>query len=95
MSKRGPKGNTPAQIVQVLRQIELALGQGQTVKEAVIPHDITENTYYRWKREYGQMGADEVRRLKALEKENARLKKLVAELTLDKDILKEALEGKF
>lgn len=93
--KRGPKNYSPAKIVQILRAVEVAQGEGSTIKEALVEHDITENTYYRWRRTYGSMGVDEVKRLKELEKENARLKKLVADLSLDKDILKEALEGKY
>ncbi len=93
--KRGPKGFTPEKIVGVLRAVELAQGQGQTIKEAVVEHGISEQTFYRWKRQFGAMDIDDVKRLKELEKENARLKKLVADLSLDKVILKEALEGKY
>ena len=93
--KRGAKGYSPEKIVSILRAVEVASGQGQTVKESVLEHGITEQTYYRWRRQYGSMGTDDVKRLKELEKENARLKKLVADLSLDNDILKEALEGKY
>jgi len=93
--KRGPKNYSPEKIVQILRAVEVARGEGSTIEEALVEHDITANTFYRWKRSYGAMSVDEVRRLKELEKENARLKKLVAELSLDKDILQEALEGKY
>lgn len=79
----------------VLSTVEAAQGQGQTVKEAVLEQGISQPTYYKWKNTYGSMDVNEVKRLRALEKENARLKKLVAELSLDKDILKEALEGKY
>lgn len=93
--KRGPKGYSEAKIVEVLRAVEAAQAQGTTIKEAVLEHGISEQTFYKWKRTYGSMDVSEVKRLKELEKENARLKKLVADLSLDKDILKEALEGKY
>ena len=95
MGKRGPKGYNEAKIVEVLRAVEAAQAQGRTIKEAVLDHGISEQTFYKWKRTYGSMDMSEVKRLRELEKENARLKKLVVELTLDKDILKEALEGKY
>ncbi len=95
MGKRGPKGYTETKIVAVLRAVEAAHTEGKTVKEAVLEQGISQPTYYKWKKTYGSMDVNEVKRLRALEKENARLKKLVAELTLDKDILKEALEGKY
>lgn len=93
--KRGAKGFTADAIIKILRAVEVAQGQGTTVKQAVLDHGISEQTYYRWKKRYGAMGADDLKKLKALEKENARLKRLVADLSLDKDILKEALEGKY
>ena len=92
--RRGAKKYTPEQIIGILRAVEVAQGEGLTIKEALVEHEITENTFYRWKRTYGPMSVNEVKRLKELETENARLKKLVAELSLDKDILKEALAGK-
>lgn len=95
MAKRGPKGYNETKIVEVLRAVEAARGQGQTIKEALLEHQVSEQTYYKWKRTYGAMQVSEVKRLRELEKENARLKKLVADLSLDKDILKEALEGKY
>ena len=95
MGKRGPKGYSAEKIVAILRAIEVAQGEGKTVKEAVVEHGVTEQTFYRWRRQYGSMQADDVKRLKELEKENQRLKKLVAELSLDKDILQEALKGKY
>jgi len=95
MGKRGPKGFTEVKIVEILRAVEAAQAQGTTIKEALLEHDVSEQTFYKWKRTYGSMSTQEVKRLKALEKENARLKTLVAELSLDKDILKEALEGKY
>lgn len=87
--------HTPNQIITKLRAVEAALAEGRTVAEAVRDIQVSEQTYYRWKREYGQMDRDQLKRLKELEKENRRLKKLVADLSLDKDILKEALEGKY
>ena len=86
---------TPAQIVDILRAVEVAKGEDKTAAQAISEQGISENTYYRWRRQYGSMDKDEVKRLKELEKENARLKKLVADLSLDKDILQEALKGKY
>ena len=86
---------TPAQIVDILRAVEVAKGEDKTAAQAISEQGISENTYYRWRRQYGSMDKDEVKRLRGLEKENARLKKLVAELSLDKDILEEALKGKY
>ena len=86
---------TPAQIVDILRAVEVAKGEDKTAAQAISEQGISENTYYRWRRQYGEMDKDEVKRLRELEKENARLKKLVAELSLDKDILEEALKGKY
>ena len=83
------------QIIGDLRTIELFIGQGKTAAEACREVGITEQTYYRWRKEYGGMQVSQAKRLKDLEKENARLKKAVAELTLDKLILKEAAEGNF
>ena len=88
------KRKTPEQIIQILRHVEVACATGQTVARALEAHGITENTFYRWKRKFGSMDTDEVRRLRELETENARLKKIVADLTLDKDILQEALRKK-
>ena len=85
--------HTPNQIIPKLRKVEVARAEGRTVVDAVRDIGVTEQTYYRWKREYGSMDRDPLKRLKDLEKENKRLKKLVADLSLDKDILKEALEG--
>lgn len=86
---------TPAQIVDILRAVEVAKGEDKTAAQAISEQGISENTYYRWRRQYGEMDKDEVKRLRELEKENARLKKLVADLSLDKDILEEALKGKY
>jgi putative transposase len=84
----------PEEIIQILREIEVLTSQGKRVPEAAKQCGIVEQTYYRWRREYGGMDKSEVRRLKELEQENARLKKLVAELSLDKAILEEAVSKK-
>ena len=89
------KDHTPEQIITKLRKVEALTAQGQTIAEAARHIDVSEQTYYRWKRQYGGMRRDQLKRLKELEKQNARLKKLVAELSLDKDILQEALQGKY
>ena len=86
---------SPEQIVQMLREIEAKAAAGQTVLEACRQLGISDMTYYNWRKSYGHMPVDQVKRLKELEKENAQLKKLVADLSLDKAILKEALEGKY
>lgn len=89
------KKYSPEQIVNHLRKVEVLTAQGSTVAEAVKKLGVTEQTYYRWKKQYGGMDRDHVKRLKELEQENARLKKLLAEKDLDNDILKEALKGKY
>tara|TARA_Y100000031_G_C8027574_1_gene295594 strand:+ start:75 stop:362 length:288 start_codon:yes stop_codon:yes gene_type:complete len=81
---------TPERIIRKLRKAEVLLSQGSTVGEAARKIEVTEQTYYRWRREYGGMRIGEVKRLKELEKENTRLKRIVADLSLDNDILKEA-----
>jgi len=83
------------QIIGHLRTIEVLLSKGKTAAEASREVGVTEQTYYRWRKEYGGMQVSQARRLKELEKENSRLKKAVAELTLDKLILKEVAEGNF
>jgi len=85
---------TPEQIITKLREIEIYVGQGKTVKEACKQLEISEQTYYRWRREYGGMDVSQAKKLKEMEKENARLKKLVADLSLDNAILKEVLSKK-
>lgn len=87
------KRYTPEQIISKLREAKVLLSQGQTVAQACKSLGVSEQTYYRWRREYGGMGTTQVRRLKDLERENTRLKKLVADLSLDNAILKEALLG--
>lgn len=89
------KRYTTEQIIGQLREAEVRLGQGQTVGTICRGFGITEQTYYRWRREYGGLKLDQAKRLKDLERENERLKKAVSELTLDKLILKEAIEGKY
>jgi putative transposase len=86
---------TPEQIINKLREVEIFISQGDTATEASRKIGITEQTYYRWRREYGGMRIEQAKRLKELEKENARLKKLVADLSLDISILKEAARGNF
>jgi putative transposase len=86
---------TPEQIIVKLREAEVLLGQGKTAGEACRKLGMTENTYYRWRKEYGGLRLDQAKRMKELEKENTRLKKLVADLSLDNQILKEAASGNF
>ena len=86
---------TPEQIIQKLRTAEVELAGGKPVKLVVKKLGITENTYYRWRKEYGGLRIDQAKRLKELERENARLKKLLAESQLDNSILKEAAEGNY
>ncbi len=86
---------TTEQIISKLREAEVLLSQGKTAVEVSRSLSISEQTYYRWRKEYGGMGTDQAHRLKELEKENARLKQLVAELSLDKAILKETVRGNF
>ncbi len=81
------------QIIPKLREVEVEVGRGKTVLEAVKKIGVTEQTYYRWRSKYGGMRVDQAKRLKELEAENARLKKVVAEQALDISILKEAASG--
>ena len=91
----GQKRHTPEQIIRKLREAEVAIAKGQPAVEVARKLGITEQTYYRWRKEYGGLRVDQAKRLKELEKENARLKKLVAEQALDNAILKEAASGNF
>jgi len=84
------KQNKPEVIVSKLRQVEVLQGQGMKIADAVRQIGITQQTYYRWRKEYGGMSRDQLKRLKELEKENARLRRAVSDLTLDKLILSEA-----
>ena len=87
--------HSPEQIVKLLRQAEAQIAAGKTVLEVCREMGISDMTYYNWRKSYGHMKVDQVKRLKDLEKENTQLKKLVADLSLDKAILKEALAGKY
>jgi len=89
------KRHKPEEIVAELRQVDVLVSQGQTVADAVRSIGVTEVTYYRWRQEYGGLETEQVRRLKELETENARLRQAVADLTLDKPILKEAASGNY
>ena len=89
------KSHSPEQVINKLREAEILLNQGATVGEASRKIGITEQTYYRWRKEYGGMRIEQAKRLKSLEKENTRLKKLVADICLDNSILKEVAEGNF
>ena len=82
---------TPEQIIRKLREAEILIAEGMPANQAARQIGVTEQTYYRWRKEYGVMQVDQAKRLKALEKENLRLKRLVAEKELDIQILKEAL----
>ena len=90
MSKKRHK---PEEIVSKLRQVDFLTSQGKTVAEAIRSIEVTEVTYYRWRQEYGGLKSDQVKRLNDLEQENARLRKAVSDLTLEKLILKEATSG--
>ncbi len=89
------KRYTPETIIRKLRETEILQGQGNTVAQAVKQLGVTEQTYYRWRKAYGGMRVDQAKRLKELEAENTRLKHAVADLTVDKQILKEVVEGKY
>ena len=89
------KGHSPEQVLNKLRQVEVAVAGGKSVGVAVRQIGVTDHTYYRWRREYGGLNLTQARRLKKVEQENARLKRTIADLALDKQILKEAAEGNF
>ncbi len=89
------KRHTTEQIINKLREAEVLLSKGMKIPEVCRKIEVTEQTYYRWRKEYGGVRIDQARRLKELEKENGRLKKLVAELSLDKQILAEVSRGNF
>lgn len=89
------KKYTPEEIIKLLRLAEIEIGRGMTAAQASKHLGFTEQTYYRWRKEYGGLEINQAKRLKELEKENGRLKKLVADLSLDKDILNEALKGNY
>ena len=85
----------PEQIVAVLRQIEVQMANGKTTPQACKKAEIHTQTYYRWRKEYGGLKREQAKRLKELEKDNARLKRLVAQLSLEKQVLQEVAEGNF
>jgi transposase-like protein len=89
------KRHTAEQIIQKLREVEIALSQGRSVSEACKQIEVTQQTFYRWRKEYGGLRTDQAKRLRELEKENGRLKKLVADQALDNAILREAASGNF
>ena len=89
------KRHKPEEIVAKLRQVDVLTPQGQSVADAIRSIGVTEVTYYRWRQEFGGLKSDQVKRLKALETENGRLRKAVSDLTLDKLILQEAARGNF
>jgi transposase-like protein len=87
------KRHKPEEIVAKLRRVDVLVSQGQSVADAIRSIGVTEVSYYRWRREFGGLKTDQVKRMKELEAENARLRRAVADLTLDKLILKEAVSG--
>ncbi|GLS47128.1 transposase-like protein [Methylobacterium brachythecii] len=89
----GTKRHKPEEIVAKLRQVDVLISQGQSAAEAIRAIGVTEVTYYRWRQEYGGLKSDQVRRMKEMEVENQRLRKAIADLTLDKLILQEAARG--
>jgi len=95
MAKKGGKRHGPEQIVRKLRDAEAMMNAGRTIGEACQALEVSEQTFYRWRDQYGGMKAEEAKRLKELEQENGRLKKLVADLSLDVQMLKEIARGNF
>ncbi len=95
MKKRQGKRHTPEQIIRKLREADTMLAAEKTIGQVVQLLGISEQTFHRWRNQYGGMKAEEAKRLKKLEQENKRLKKLLAEAELDKAILKEAMEGNY
>ena len=91
----GTKKHKPEEVVAKLRQVDVLVSQGQSVADAIRSIGVTEVTYYRWRKEFGGLKSDQVRRMKELETENQRLRKAIADLTLDKLILQEAARGNF
>ena len=92
MTNKRPK---PEEIVSKLRQVEVLMGQGMSRLDAIRQIGVVEQTYYRWRKQYGGMGVDQLKELKRLQKENERLRRAVSNVTLDKLILKEAARGNF
>ena len=95
MAKKSRKRHSPEEIIDKLRQAEVELARGLAVPHVCRKIGVTEQTYYRWRKQYSGMNREQLRRLKELEKENARLKKLLAEAEVDKAILREAASGNF
>lgn len=89
------KRHKPEEIVSKLRQVDVLVGQGMARVDAIRQVSITEQTYYRWRKQYGGMGTDQLRQLKQLRQENEQLRRAVADLTIDKQILAEAAKGNF
>ncbi len=89
------KRHKPEEIVSKLRQVDVLVGQGFARVDAIRQVSVTEQTYYRWRKQYGGMGTDQLKELKKLQKENEQLRKAVADLTIDKQILSEAARGNF
>ena len=89
------KKHKPEEIVSKLRQVDVLVSQGRPVAEAIRAIGVTAFTYYRWRKEYGGLKTDQARRMKDLEKENARLRRAISDLTIDKLILQEAARGNF
>lgn len=89
------KRYSPEEIIHKLRQVDVLLGQGKPISQACKQIGVSDQTYYRWRKSYGGMKVDQAKRLKELEAENARLKRAVADLSVDKLILKEVAEGKY
>jgi transposase-like protein len=90
-----PAAGQPEEVVAKLRQVDVLVSQGKTVAEAIRSIGVTEVTYYRWRQEFGGLKSDQVKRLKDLETENSRLRRAIADLTLDKQILTEAARGNY
>lgn len=95
MTKSSRKRHSPEQIIKKLREADMMLAAGKSVGQVVQTLEVSEQTFHRWRNQYGGMKSEEAKRLKRLEEENRRLKKVVADLTLDKDILQEALRGNY
>jgi len=91
----GIKRHKPEEIVSKLRQVDVLVGQGISRIDAIREISITEQTYYRWRKQYGGMGTNQLKELKRLQKENERLRKAVSDLALDKQVLAEAAKGNF
>ena len=85
----------PEEIIAKLREVEVRLSRGETTGEAVRAIGVTEQTYYRWRKEYGGLQVGQAKRMKDMEKENARLRKAISDLMLDKQILEEVIKGKY